>query len=102
MSSVLVLGTLAAPVSAQDANPQDKPQAEEPAPSAAEVADDLHDRRVDYQGNIIVSAGGLAQLDLLAGPSVFEAADIQNNLRSEEHTSELQSLMRISFAVFGL
>src|SRR3546814_1479566 len=25
-----------------------------------------------------------------------------NGLRSEEHTSELQSLMRISYAVFGL
>src|SRR3546814_3723116 len=25
-----------------------------------------------------------------------------NSLRSEEHTSELQSLMRISYAVFGL
>src|SRR3546814_9404760 len=26
----------------------------------------------------------------------------QNRMRSEEHTSELQSLMRISYAVFGL
>src|SRR3546814_4170739 len=30
----------------------------------------------------------------------FEASDLQN--RSEEHTSELQSLMRISYAVFCL
>src|SRR3546814_1916058 len=28
--------------------------------------------------------------------------DIQNMMRSEEHTSELQSLMRISYAVFCL
>src|SRR3546814_3347346 len=30
------------------------------------------------------------------------AADLQPFLRSEEHTSELQSLMRISYAVFCL
>src|SRR3546814_7090399 len=30
------------------------------------------------------------------------AVDTQNCLRSEEHTSELQSLMRISYAVFCL
>src|SRR3546814_10835950 len=29
-------------------------------------------------------------------------AILQNNIRSEEHTSELQSLMRISYAVFCL
>src|SRR3546814_9912318 len=28
--------------------------------------------------------------------------DLGNNARSEEHTSELQSLMRLSYAVFGL
>src|SRR3546814_4771444 len=28
--------------------------------------------------------------------------DMADSLRSEEHTSELQSLMRISYAVFGL
>src|SRR3546814_7383043 len=31
-----------------------------------------------------------------------EARDAGGNLRSEEHTSELQSLMRISYAVFCL
>src|SRR3546814_3201355 len=30
------------------------------------------------------------------------ANEVQPNLRSEEHTSELQSLMRISYAVFCL
>src|SRR3546814_8315285 len=30
------------------------------------------------------------------------AADISSGIRSEEHTSELQSLMRISYAVFCL
>src|SRR3546814_3668073 len=35
--------------------------------------------------------------DMFVGPDMFDWA-----LRSEEHTSELQSLMRISYAVFCL
>src|SRR3546814_3718191 len=43
----------------------------------------------------------------LAGPGSVEAArmaveDFGGKVRSEEHTSELQSLMRISYAVFCL
>src|SRR3546814_1775343 len=34
--------------------------------------------------------------------SETEAGDLENHVRSEEHTSELQSLMRISYAVFCL
>src|SRR3546814_6802110 len=34
--------------------------------------------------------------------TVINALALQNALRSEEHTSELQSLMRISYAVFCL
>ena len=41
---------------------------------------DLHDRRVDYQGRIVVTASGLRQLDLLAGTSVVEGAELQRNL----------------------
>src|SRR3546814_2780254 len=39
---------------------------------------------------------------LLAGQVGSFYADLVNPLRSEEHTSELQSLMRISYAVFCL
>src|SRR3546814_9788286 len=39
--------------------------------------------------------GALAQ-------SLFELARLEYGFRSEEHTSELQSLMRISYAVFCL
>src|SRR3546814_7698131 len=35
-------------------------------------------------------------------PATFLDADQEARLRSEEHTSELQSLMRISYAVFCL
>src|SRR3546814_5812446 len=45
-------------------------------------------------------AGGVAQLSLHALP-LDEARDLVAR-RSEEHTSELQSLMRISYAVFCL
>src|SRR3546814_1623389 len=36
------------------------------------------------------------------GRTVVYASVLVNRLRSEEHTSELQSLMRISYAVFCL
>src|SRR3546814_1661364 len=43
-------------------------------------------------------------LDRLMGRSVFAEPDriMRHHIRSEEHTSELQSLMRISYAVFCL
>src|SRR3546814_3612873 len=41
-----------------------------------------------------------AQLDVIVGEQRLEGLDIV--VRSEEHTSELQSLMRISYAVFCL
>src|SRR3546814_1739180 len=49
-----------------------------------------------------VVAGAVERIDdpgMAAGPAV---ALLRANQRSEEHTSELQSLMRISYAVFCL
>src|SRR3546814_2188545 len=40
--------------------------------------------------------------DQVAALSVRNALSVRRNHRSEEHTSELQSLMRISYAVFCL
>src|SRR3546814_4554241 len=48
-----------------------------------------------------VDAGGPVVVILL-GCSVVALAIILMKFRSEEHTSELQSLMRISYAVFCL
>src|SRR3546814_8199482 len=45
---------------------------------------------------------GAGDLMLWPGPNHFTRADVIHGLRSEEHTSELQSLMRISYAVFCL
>src|SRR3546814_8113755 len=39
---------------------------------------------------------------LAAHDAIVEASGALNTIRSEEHTSELQSLMRISYAVFCL
>src|SRR3546814_9783967 len=59
----------------------------------------------------LMAAGGKSG-DCLGGEAIFNsdlesfeappARRIDHGLRSEEHTSELQSLMRISYAVFCL
>src|SRR3546814_5967049 len=49
-----------------------------------------------------VMAQGLSSLPPAAVPAMTVAALAGLLLRSEEHTSELQSLMRISYAVFCL
>src|SRR3546814_1612728 len=51
-----------------------------------------------WQGVALV----LALLALFASIGVFVSARNRERERSEEHTSELQSLMRISYAVFCL
>lgn len=42
--------------------------------------DDLHDRRIDPDGTIVVTAQGLRQVDLLAGTSVVEGPELQANM----------------------
>ncbi len=49
----------------------------------ARQTDDLHDRRVDYQGKIVVTASGLKQFDLLAGTDVIEGPELQQNLAGQ-------------------
>src|SRR3546814_3107501 len=50
--------------------------------------------------------GGVVAQPMGVQPSIFEreqsTVDERSRIRSEEHTSELQSLMRISYAVFCL
>src|SRR3546814_6990297 len=46
--------------------------------------------------------GGLLDQPGVARTDALDTADLGEQWRSEEHTSELQSLMRISFAVFCL
>ncbi|MFO6446909.1 TonB-dependent receptor [Erythrobacter sp. NE805] len=62
-----------AAVPAQADEPQQQP-ADAPAPR---VEDDLHNNDDQPLGNIIVSANGLKELDLLAGTSVLGIEDVQ-------------------------
>src|SRR3546814_5729441 len=65
---------------------------------------------IDVEQDVHVGAGALAQgFYVVAQVAHMAALDIEVRLegrgkprRSEEHTSELQSLMRISYAVFCL
>src|SRR3546814_4286496 len=72
-------------------------------------------RRHQRQGGVLRPADGnladeaaaavdddLVQSTLLLRSRATAAADLVTKPRSEEHTSELQSLMRISYAVFCL
>src|SRR3546814_2681021 len=65
-----------------------------PAPTLGAVVDSSWFRGV-------VRGLGFAFFGYVAFAAVF-GRDLQINPRSEEHTSELQSLMRISYAVFCL
>src|SRR3546814_4818126 len=60
----------------------------------------------DYAGTVMLEGTTLSEgrgttrpLELFGAPDV-EARAVIGEMRSEEHTSELQSLMRISYAVF--
>ncbi|TRD11110.1 TonB-dependent receptor [Erythrobacter insulae] len=94
------LSLAAAPVLAQDADSASDKQAKDSASDKQAIDDDLHSRGVDYRGNIIVSAAGLEQLDVLAGTSVFEADDIQRNLNGQigEVLAKLPGVSATSFA----
>src|SRR3546814_5529447 len=50
-------------------------------------------------GNLVVDMLGIPEMKKLGAPVTIDAT---HAVRSEEHTSELQSLMRISYAVFCL
>lgn len=65
------------PVAAQDGGATPVARS---APDDAPTQDDLHDRRIDQDGTIIVTAKGLRQFDLLAGTSVIEGAQLDANL----------------------
>src|SRR3546814_4460613 len=64
----------------------------------------LHPRLVAPEriGAIAVRRGGAAQCGEIGRATVRRHRSIGSPARSEEHTSELQSLMRISYAVFCL
>src|SRR3546814_8457608 len=63
----------------------------------------LHAREVHTVAHVVHTIGhALVRLDLLYLAEIFADMLCRGGVRSEEHTSELQSLMRISYAVFCL
>ncbi|MCB2089501.1 MAG: TonB-dependent receptor [Sphingomonadaceae bacterium] len=64
---------LAVPAQAQEQRTAEAAVSEAPT-------DDFHDRRLDDFGEIVVSAVGVTQLDVLAGTSVMEGTELQSNL----------------------
>ncbi|UOR15933.1 TonB-dependent receptor [Qipengyuania aquimaris] len=70
--------SLIAVAAATPALAQDQSAEQEVESTAAE--DDLHNRRIDTDGTIIVSAEGLRQFDLLAGTSVIDGEELDQNM----------------------
>ncbi|MDG6079209.1 TonB-dependent receptor [Erythrobacter litoralis] len=77
-ASIIALGFTLTPM----LQAQDVPVADEDAVDQDGEPEtvDLHDRRVNYQGRIVVTASGLRELDLLAGTDVVEGEELQRNL----------------------
>src|SRR3546814_8202648 len=63
---------------------------------------DFAENRVDEGTGTMRVRAVFDNPDLVMQPGLFGIINIPGSLRSEEHTSELQSLMRISYAVFCL
>jgi iron complex outermembrane receptor protein len=92
LAAVLALGGFAAPAMAQD---------EASDAAAPQVDDDLHNRQADGEGNIIVSASGLKELDVLAGTSVLEVRDIQRDMVSGQIGELLTKIPGVSATSFA-
>src|SRR3546814_8510635 len=58
--------------------------------------------QIDAKAESDKLAGALAEMDAEKQNGVYAGLSDDEKKRSEEHTSELQSLMRISYAVFCL
>src|SRR3546814_9872294 len=75
---------------------------------AENVRLDMHQTRADLRGEINTGGGFLDKIRFRSGFADYQHSEIEDTgevgttFRSEEHTSELQSLMRISYAVFCL
>lgn len=78
----------------------DDAAAAQPAQDKA-LEDDLHNRQADEEGNIIVSASGLKELDVLAGTSVLEVAQIQRDAVTGQIGDLLTKLPGVSATSFA-
>ena len=94
--AVLGLAAAASPALA------DETAAEAAQPTAeAEPEDDLHNRQAATAGEIIVSTAGLKELDLLAGTSVIDIADVQRDAATGQIGDLLAKLPGVSATSFA-
>lgn len=94
-----VLGAACAAVPAQAEEQQQQPAGSSAAQSRVE--DDLHNSDDQPIGNIIVSANGVKELDLLAGTSVVDIKDIQRNAVTGQIGDLLTKLPGVSATSFA-
>lgn len=92
----LALCAAAFPLHAQ----QQTGKATQPEASGEPDSDDFHDRRFDRTGEILVTATGLEQLDVLAGTSVMEGVELQRSLDGQigEVLADLPGVSATSFS----
>lgn len=69
-------------------------------PADGQIEDDLHNRRLNANGEIVVSAVGITQLDILAGSAILESTDLQRNLDGQLGTV-LEKLPGVSSSGFA-
>ena len=94
--AVLGLAAAASPALA------DETAAEAAQPTAeAEPEDDLHSPQAGTAGEIIVSTAGLKELDLLAGTSVIDIADVQRDAATGQIGDLLAKLPGVSATSFA-
>ncbi|MEQ5787907.1 TonB-dependent receptor [Erythrobacter sp. NFXS35] len=97
LAAVLALSITSSPAFADEAaEAQDQPANGEP-----QVDDDLHNRQTEGPGNIIVSASGLRELDVLAGTTVLEARDIQRDIVTGQIGDLLTKIPGVSSTSFA-
>ncbi|WP_285712097.1 TonB-dependent receptor [Erythrobacter oryzae] len=96
--AALGLAAGASPALADDAATADA--AAQPAAEAG-PEDDLHNRQTDATGEIIVSTAGLKELDLLAGTSVLDIADVQRDAVTGQIGDLLAKLPGVSATSFA-
>lgn len=91
----IALCAAASPLHAQEQVGDQRPQS-----ATGPDSDDFHDRRFDRTGEILVTATGLEQLDVLAGTSVMEGVELQRSLDGQvgEVLADLPGVSATSFS----
>ncbi len=101
LATALGLACAATPAFADTAPDAAEASAAAAQPAGAPVDDDVHNRQTARTGEIIVSANGLKELDVLAGTSVVEIRDIQRDAVNGQIGELLTKLPGVSATSFA-